>query len=389
MKKTLFSIFAIIPLFSFAIVTLNLSLFSTDQASSVLMDVKSKIFELLPEEATVTNSATATFSMAFFLSYNATSNVYVGEWKYKDETVRYEYDPKGYKYYRDFVMECASFPLEKVSFYLFSKDEFPDVFRLTYHPALDEYSDFSSEYFVFSSERLSGNRNLFLIDRKNEKLLPLPVYGSSEYFPRISPNQKYLLFQGSLHGNWGIYYMPISNDYSSKIKLISRGRFAAYNPNWLDENTVVYVQEDATSNHLVVKDLVTMREKTYHLLFDWVFTPVKGRDGIVFVGLKESDFGIYELLPDGTVTALENSPYNEFDPDVFGNYLIFSSNRDGVFRIYAKDLESGKIWCLTENIPYDAFYPAFSEDGKLVAFSVYEKGSEPDIWIVRFRVPQE
>jgi hypothetical protein len=30
-------------------------------------------------------------------------------------------------------MECASFPLEKVSFYLFSKNEFPDVFGLTYH----------------------------------------------------------------------------------------------------------------------------------------------------------------------------------------------------------------------------------------------------------------
>jgi len=353
------------------------------------MDVKSKIFELLPEEATITNSSTATFSMTFFLSYNATNDIYVGEWKYGNETVRYEYTPKGYKYYRDFVMECASFPLEKVSFYLFSKDEFPDVFRLTYHPVLDEYCDFSSEYFVFSSERLSGNRNLFLVDRKDGELLPMPIYGSSEYFPRISPDQKYLLFQGSLHGNWGIYYMPISSDYSSKIKLISRGRFAAYNPNWLDENTVVYVQEDATSNHLVVKDLVTMREKTYYLPFDWIFTPVKGREGIVFVGLKESDFGIYELLPDGTVTVLENSPYNEFDPDVFGNYLIFSSNRDGVFRIYAKELNTGKVWCLTKDISYDAFYPAFSEDGKLVAFSVYEKGREPDIWIVRFRVPQE
>lgn len=136
------------------------------------MDVKSKIFELLPEEATVTNSATATFSMTFFLSYDATDNVYIGEWRYKDETVRYEYNPGGYKYYRDFVMECASFPLEKVSFYLFSKGEFPEVFRLTYHPALDEYSDFSSEYFVFSSERLSGNRNLFLIDRKMEIFFP-------------------------------------------------------------------------------------------------------------------------------------------------------------------------------------------------------------------------
>jgi Tol biopolymer transport system component len=178
----------------------------------------------------------------------------------------------------------------------------------------------------------------------------MPIYGSSEYFPRISPDERYLLFQGSLHGNWNIYYMPLSPDYSKKIQLISRGRYASYNPNWIDNNTVVYVQEDATSNHLV---------------------------------------GIYELLPDGTITVLEDSPYNEFDPDVFENYLIFSSNRDGVFRIYAKDLVSGKVWCLTENIPYDAFYPAFSEDGKLVAFSVYSKGSEPDIWIVRFRIPQD
>jgi Tol biopolymer transport system component len=327
--------------------------------------------------------------MTFFLSYNATDNLYVGEWKHGNEVARYEYNPRGYKYYRDFVMECASFPLEKVSFYLFSKNEFPDVFGLTYHPALDEYCDFSSRYLVFSSERLSGNRNLFLIDRQNGELVPMSIYGSSEYFPRISPDERYLLFQGSLHGNWNIYYMPLSSDYSKKIQLISRGRYASYNPNWIDNNTVVYVQEDATSNHLVVKDLTTMKEKTYYLPFDWVFAPVKGNQGIVFVGLKESNFGIYELLPDGTITVLEDSPYNEFDPDVFENYLIFSSNRDGVFRIYAKDLVSGKVWCLTENIPYDAFYPAFSEDGKLVAFSVYSKGSEPDIWIVRFRIPQD
>ncbi|MDK2898514.1 hypothetical protein [Thermotoga petrophila] len=389
MKKMFLFIFAIIPLVSFSVVTLNLSMFSTEEASSVLADVQEKILELLPKEATITNSSTATFSMTFFLSYNATDNLYVGEWKHGNEVARYEYNPRGYKYYRDFVMECASFPLEKVSFYLFSKNEFPDVFGLTYHPALDEYCDFSSRYLVFSSERLSGNRNLFLIDRQNGELVPMSIYGSSEYFPRISPDERYLLFQGSLHGNWNIYYMPLSSDYSKKIQLISRGRYASYNPNWIDNNTVVYVQEDATSNHLVVKDLTTMKEKTYYLPFDWVFAPVKGNQGIVFVGLKESNFGIYELLPDGTITVLEDSPYNEFDPDVFENYLIFSSNRDGVFRIYAKDLVSGKVWCLTENIPYDAFYPAFSEDGKLVAFSVYSKGSEPDIWIVRFRIPQD
>ncbi|PLV60466.1 PD40 domain-containing protein [Thermotoga sp. KOL6] len=389
MKRVLFAIFVIIPLFSFTIVTLNLSMSSTIGASPVLNDIEMKIFELLPKEATITEFATATFSMNFFLSYNSTENTYVGEWKYKNETVRYEYSPKGYKYYRDFVMECASFPLEKASFYLFSLNEFPDLFQLTFHPALDEYCDFSDEYLVFSSERFSGNRNLFLIDRKSGKLFYMPIYGSSEYFPRISPDRKNLLFQGSLHGNWNIYYMPISDDYSSKIKLISRGKYAAYNPNWLDENTVVYVQEDATSNHLVVKNLKTMKEESYYLPFDWVFTPVKGRKGIIFVGLKESNFGIYELLPDGTVTTVEDSPYNEFDPDVFDNYLIFSSNRDGVFRIYAKNLKTGRVWCLTETLPYDAFYPAFSEDGKLVAFSVYRKDMEPDIWIVRFKPPPE
>lgn len=124
MKKMFLFIFAIIPLVSFSVVTLDLSMFSTEEASSVLADVQEKILELLPKEATITNSSTATFSMTFFLSYDATDNLYVGEWKHGNEVARYEYNPRGYKYYRDFVMECASFPLEKVSVYLFSKMSF-------------------------------------------------------------------------------------------------------------------------------------------------------------------------------------------------------------------------------------------------------------------------
>ncbi|HAA82256.1 MAG TPA: hypothetical protein DCE06_02875, partial [Thermotoga naphthophila] len=77
MKKMFLFIFAIIPLVSFSVVTLDLSMFSTEEASSVLADVQEKILELLPKEATITNSSTATFSMTFFLSYDATDNLYV------------------------------------------------------------------------------------------------------------------------------------------------------------------------------------------------------------------------------------------------------------------------------------------------------------------------
>lgn len=386
----LLAMLIIIPLYSFSVVTLNLSMNCDEMSLRTFNEIRNTILRLLPKQVVLAESGPCDFEMEFRLRYDPEKEIYVGEWLEGSEVVaRYTYDPKGYKYYRDFVMECASYPLEKVSFHLFAKGEFEDFIRLTYHPALEEYCDFSKDYLVFVSDRIGGNRDIFLLDRKSGKLLTITVRGSSEYFPRISPDGKQLLFQGSIHGNWNVYLIPFSPGSPSSVRRISAGPFAAYNPNWFDANRVVYVQENQRSNHIVLKDLKTMKEQVYNLPFDWVFTPVRYKNGLIFVGFKDADSGIYFLsLEDGKIETIENSPYNEFDPDVFEDYLVFSSNRDGIFRIYAKDLRDGKTWCLTKDIPYDAFYPVFSEDGTLVAFSVYERDREPDVWVVRFFTPE-
>ncbi|RKX47831.1 MAG: hypothetical protein DRP38_05955 [Thermotogae bacterium] len=393
MNKFLIFIFVLVTINSFPIITLNLHMMSDEQATDVLLDVKNKIEQLAPDYTEIIfDSATpASYDLFFFIEYNASLEAYIGEWKEDSKIVsRCEYDPKGYKFYKDFIMECASCPLEKASFKKFSMGDFSSPFRLTYHPALDEYPDFSPDgkYICFISDRIGGNRNIFLIDKETGKLIPKPVYGSSEYFPKFSPSGNKMVFQGSLHGNWNIYTMPLEN-YSRSIRRISSGRAPAYSPNWLDEDKVIYVQDHATSNYFVVADTRTLKRKVIELPFDRIFSPTPHGSDLYFVGLKEADFGIYKLTPDGSIITVEDTEYNEHDPCIKGDFLVFTSNRDGIYRLWAKDMKTGKVWCLTEDIPYDTFYPVFSPDGSLIAFSVYKTGSEPDIWIIRFNPSEE
>ncbi|ABV32743.1 MULTISPECIES: TolB family protein [Pseudothermotoga] len=385
-------------------VQLKIEFKSSADTKILVEDVSKVISSLLPEktylEITLDGSnllATGdstqidtVYELTFIATYDATQNKYNASW-YDQTQLAYScsYSPKDQRPYSDFVRECAHYPLEKVSLWLLKNDQFEKYLRITYHPSVDEYGSFSPDgkYFAFITDRLSGNRNIALLDLQAGKITVLPVAGSSEYFPRFSPDGKRLLFQGSLHGFWNIYVMPLEN-YSKNIVLISAGNNPAYNPCWYDDGTVLYVQDSEYGNRLLLSTIAKKRKQIeIPYPFEMVFSPTVYKDTIYFVGLKESDFGIYALTSDGTVTVVENTVFNEHDPAISpdGRYLAYSCNITGYYTIWVKDLFTQEKWCITQDIPHDAFYPVFSPDGKVVAFSVYEGNFEPDIWFVRFR----
>ncbi|WP_157782474.1 TolB family protein [Thermosipho africanus] len=111
---------------------------------------------------------------------------------------------------------------------------------------------------------------------------------------------------------------------------------------------------------------------------DMVFTPFVYDGDVYYTSLNGANFGIYKYV-DGKNLKVEDSFYNEHDPVIYKNKLFFTSNRDGIYRIWMKDLDTSSVTCLTSDINYDVFYPTVS-DG-LLFFSVYKDGEEPDIFV--------
>lgn len=76
--------------------------------------------------------------------------------------------------------------------------------------------------------------------------------------------------------------------------------------------------------------------------------------------------------------AIDNSP--EWSPD--GRYLLFSSDRSGVYNIHAHDFETGKLWQVS-NVLGGAFEPAVSHSGDRIAYVGYSSNGY-DVWTMDF-----
>ncbi|MBB6061684.1 TolB protein [Thermosipho japonicus] len=384
MKKMLILAFSFISYILFSYTIGVVTSYSTE-TYNLLVDASNLINEEYSEYKDYvkfinsSSDVTCDYYVNLYLTYDSTNNLYKATYEDFDYVVSSVYSPNGYKKYSTFLEEIVYYPLEKISINKLKKRDFDNYLRLTFSPGVDEYGDFKDGKFLYITDRLGGNRNLAYIDIQNEKIKLLPVWGSSEYYPRFSPDMKMVLFQGSLHGNWSIYTMPFGvNDYSKKIKKISGSNLPSYTPVWYDNNNVLYIQDTEKGNVMIMANIYNGEKQVLDVYGDMVFTPFVYDGDIYYTSLNGANFGIYKYV-DGENLKVEDSFYNEHDPVIYKNKLIFTSNRDGIYRIWMKDLDTSSVTCLTSDINYDVFYPTVS-DG-LLFFSVYKDGKEPDIFV--------
>ncbi|MBO8161584.1 MAG: PD40 domain-containing protein [Thermosipho sp. (in: Bacteria)] len=329
--------------------------------------------------------ATCNEYVYLYLSYNATDNIYKATYEDGEYFVSSIYSPKGYKRYKTFLMEIIYYPLEKLALHRLKTGDFSGYLRLTYYPGIDEYGDYSNRLFLFISDRLGGNRNVTYFDIDNEKIKILPVFGSSEYYPKFSPDGEKIAFQGSLHGFWNIYIMPFNDpNYSKKIKKISNANLPAYTPEWFDNENILYIQDIEKGNMMIKKNIYSGYTETINTVGTMAFTPRVYNNEIYYTSLQGANFGIYKNVENENY-EVEDTFYNEHDPLLIdATHLVFTSNRDGIYRIWLKNLETGSVTCLTPDLNYDVFYPAFG-DG-ILFFSLYKDEEEPDIYALKLNL---
>jgi TolB protein len=117
-------------------------------------------------------------------------------------------------------------------------------------------------------------------------------------------------------------------------------------------------------------------------------TPTHGQspptgERIAFSAYRNGQWDIYSIAPDGSdLRQLTNDSFEDRDPAYSpdGTKLAFASRRDKNWDIYILDLLAGSEIRLTSSPHYDGA-PAWHPEGNLVAYESYQAGNL-DIWLV-------
>lgn len=375
-------------------------------ASEVLQGLQSALEELKPEYAEIFFFSNGMQTFNFNIHVRTTESWVIGEINYTGPATPISITTgsswKSFQTTRGkrlFYESVAGTLWERVATEKFLTGNFQSPFRLTYNPSLDEYPSFdpSGEFLAFISDRIGGNRNIHVLNFNERRIMNFPVYGSSEYFPRFSPNGQRILFQGTMYGQWDIFTMPFSTNYASGIRLLTRNLPNAYTPCWYDDRTALVAVDKGNGSDIYSIDIHTGESRNLTQtpgVYEMYPCRVATEDAFIYVKLKEDgSYGIFERISLESTTSTEteqpflDTPFNEFDPYISssGRFIVYSANTDPespIYRIWIKDLITGESTSVSQALPYDCYYPTISPDDRYVVFAAYYSEGEPDLWVV-------
>jgi hypothetical protein len=198
-------------------------------------------------------------------------------------------------------------------------------------------------------------------------------------------------------------HSPETGD-TRQITLDERAREPAVSP---DGERIAYVRNVVGSMELVVRELADSAageprtlvggtdyppedERHWQQISMPVFSP--DGDAVVFswwrLDWRKRDLWMYRLdAPEGErLVQLTDDAAHDIEPSFGPNgKLYFSSDRTGIYNVYAMDVSTGQTWQIS-NVVNGAFGPRVTDDGEWVYISSYtEDGYE----IARFEHPDE
>lgn len=278
--------------------------------------------------------------------------------------------------------------LESIAIKRFYFDDSWDYLRLTYSSALHEYPIFYNDKLYFISNRYTGNRSIFIWDLLNNTESKIELTSSSEYFPDISPNEKYLAFQTSLYGKWGI--MIYEYETQKYIQVSSKDR-NAFSPYFYNNTILIYSKESKEKQNQTEIWMYDILNKEKRKIFQqegkMIFRPIRWNSNkLAFyaIDLDTANSNIYYLDEDLNIHSLISHEKKDFDVWSDGSeYMVFSRFHNGYYRIFLYNSDTNQTRILTDFLHNDTYYATFSEDKKYVFFTLYYRDKDPDIYVIK------
>ncbi len=217
------------------------------------------------------------------------------------------------------------------------------------------------------------------LDLETHKMTPL-VEAVSNGGASFAPDGRRLVYAQPQNYDRAYYYYDlfVHDSVSGETKQITKRR-RAREPSWHpDGSQIAYVAYTTAKSHLEVIDLDRGRthEPLPRQLFDQVLLPRYSPDGryLAFIGWKTGGFKDLYLLDTQTnqLAALTDDHNQDLTPawSPDGRYLFWSSDRTGIFNIYAHDMQTGSKHQVT-NVLTGAFSPMITPDGQRLYFAHY------------------
>ena len=253
-------------------------------------------------------------------------------------------------------------------------------------------------FIVWSSNR-SGNHDIFKYSFDNQKIIPLTSNPHTEYFPRISPEGKRIVFARSQvpwvpqrnHYPWDIYVLNMADGVETL--LARNGTF----PTWSDDGKVVYFLREG---HQVIQlDIASGKETeilragekgTFPETVRLETPSVMPNNNLVALTLRGSDRAVVIAAPNGKITKLGQGCQLSWSPS--GDYLYKidhgGKQQNAVFFIDSATLKQKK-WFDSPGSYSHEYFPKVSNDGKVLVYGASKGGHEHDsadyeifLWVI-------
>ena len=250
---------------------------------------------------------------------------------------------------------------------------------------------------IFSSRRW-WNYDIFISDIYNGHITQLTKNKWIDFNPSISPDSKKLLFVSDRDGNREIYKADIEwldgytqwrgNNLKNLTNSIEHDWTPVYSP---VENKIVfstYFPHNDNYDIFIMNDDGTNKENLTNTSSYEKF-PQFSPDGsfIIYQGWEKGKMEIFflGLLDRNNINLTRNIKYNDiishgnaFSPN--GEYIVFTSERDGNRNIYLMKANGSDLQQLTINESND-YEPIFSPNGEYIVFTSERDGNK-EIYII-------
>ena len=236
-------------------------------------------------------------------------------------------------------------------------------------------------YFSASTDAQPEIRQINLQSYQDTSVTHLHTLTNQTSFTLSPDGTQLAFFQIGFHRSFSVYndiwIRDLRRGKNKRLTKCERVEYPAWSP---DGKTILGVKNDMGKTHLVSIDIKSkqvrmLQPETAHLGFS---EPSWSSDGDYFAvsAWQEGgyqDIWIFDSEGRTGYPLLRDKAWDVFPcwtPD--GKYVLFASDRTGVYNLFAYQLETEQMYQIT-NVLGGAFDPSVSPDGTQIAFVVYSK----------------